>query len=235
LRKIFLYSGKGGVGKSSVSILLAKALLNKGFKTGILDCDFNPSIPMLLNLNPESSLNVEGDQVKPLVLNGLEVWSLGFMLPNQSIAITWRGQMRREVVKGLNQINWGELDYLIIDGPPGFSDEVIEVMKSIDLTGAIIVTTPHPLAYASAKRAVAVAKNNNVPLIGAVINMNTDAHIGQDLGTQILCTIPYSEDIYNRRFDPKYVEQAIPKIVEFKPPSKKPSLKRWLARRAARL
>ena len=164
-------SGKGGVGKSTTSVNLALALAAEGAKVGILDADiYGPSQPTMLGVSgkPDSA---DGQTMAPLVGHGVEVMSIGFMIePDQ--AMIWRGPMATQALEQLlRQTNWGELDYLIIDMPPGTGDIALTLSQRVPLTGAIIVTTPQDIALLDAKKGLKMFEKVGVPILGIVENM----------------------------------------------------------------
>lgn len=170
-------SGKGGVGKSTVTSNIAATLAKMGFKVGVLDADiYGPSIPIMYDVANEKPLavNVGGkSKMKPIENYGVKILSIGFFTqPNQ--AVIWRGPM---AAKALNQMifdaAWGELDFLLIDLPPGTGDIHLSIMQSLPVTGAVVVSTPQNIALADAKKGVAMfqQENINVPVLGIVENM----------------------------------------------------------------
>lgn len=169
---IAVASGKGGVGKSTVAINLALALGKSGAKTGLLDTDiYGPSIPMMMGIHKQ--LNATPDQkILPLNNYGIKLMSVGFMLDEETPLI-WRGPMVMQIVKQfLTGVAWGELDYLIIDLPPGTGDAQITLVQTIPLTGAVIVTTPQDVALIDARRAIKMFQTVKVPILGIVENMS---------------------------------------------------------------
>ena len=171
-------SGKGGVGKSTVTANLAISSQKMGFKVGILDADiYGPSIPIMFDVEKERPLAVEIDgksKMKPVENYGVKVLSIGFFTqPDQ--AVVWRGPM---AAKALNQMifdaHWGEIDFLLIDLPPGTGDIHLSIVQAVPVTGAVIVSTPQNIALADAKKGVAMFKqeNINVPVLGIVENMS---------------------------------------------------------------
>ncbi|MEN8667315.1 MAG: Mrp/NBP35 family ATP-binding protein [Flavobacteriaceae bacterium] len=170
-------SGKGGVGKSTVTANLAVTLAGMGFKVGVLDADiYGPSIPLMFDVALEKPLavNIEGkSKMKPVENYGVKVLSIGFFTqPNQ--AVIWRGPM---AAKALNQMifdaHWGELDFLLLDLPPGTGDIHLSIMQSLPVTGAVVVSTPQEVALADARKGVAMFMQEaiNVPVLGVVENM----------------------------------------------------------------
>ena len=170
-------SGKGGVGKSTVTSNLAVTLSKMGFKVGVLDADiYGPSIPIMFDVQNEKPLavNVDGtSKMKPVESYGVKILSIGFFTkPDQ--AVVWRGPM---AAKALNQMifdaAWGELDFLLIDLPPGTGDIHLSIMQSLPITGAVVVSTPQTVALADAKKGVAMFQQEsiNVPVLGIIENM----------------------------------------------------------------
>jgi ATP-binding protein involved in chromosome partitioning len=170
-------SGKGGVGKSTVTTNLAVALAQAGAKVGLIDADiYGPSIPVMFNCEYEQPevKNVNGKNViQPLTQYGVKLISIGFLTPPDS-AVVWRGPMASSALKQfISDAEWGELDYLLIDLPPGTSDIHLTLVQTVPVTGAVIVTTPQKVALADAVKAVAMFKQPaiNVPVLGIVENM----------------------------------------------------------------
>ena len=174
---IAVASGKGGVGKSTITANLAVTLSKMGFKVGILDADiYGPSIPIMFDVAASKPLAVEVDgrsKMKPIENYGVKILSIGFFTqPNQ--AVVWRGPMAS---KALNQLifdgAWGELDFLLVDLPPGTGDIHLSIMQSLPVTGAVVVSTPQEVALADARKGVAMFQQDaiNVPVLGIVENM----------------------------------------------------------------
>lgn len=175
---IAVASGKGGVGKSTVAANIAVSLSKMGFKVGILDADiYGPSIPIMFDVEMEKplSVNVQGkSKMKPIDSYGVKILSIGFFTqPGQ--AVIWRGPM---AAKALNQLifdaDWGELDFMLIDLPPGTGDIHLSIMQSLPITGAVVVSTPQNVALADARRGVGMFRQENidVPVLGIVENMS---------------------------------------------------------------
>ena len=174
---VAIASGKGGVGKSTVTANLAVTLAKMGFKVGVLDADiYGPSIPIMFDVEAEKPLavNIGGkSKMKPVENYGVKVLSIGFFTqPNQ--AVVWRGPM---AAKALNQMifdaHWGELDFMLIDLPPGTGDIHLSIMQSLPITGAVVVSTPQNVALADAKKGVAMFQQESidVPVLGIIENM----------------------------------------------------------------
>ena len=174
--KILVLSGKGGVGKSTVAVNLAVALAMEGWKTGILDVDFHgPSVPMLLNMKGELLKAGDGDGILPLESPyGVKVISLGFALGDADEAVIWRGPMKMGVIKQLlADVQWGELDYLVVDFPPGTGDEPLSVAQLIpDSDGAVIVTTPQDLSLQDVRKSINFCHQLKIPVLGVLENMS---------------------------------------------------------------
>jgi ATP-binding protein involved in chromosome partitioning len=173
--KIMVLSGKGGVGKSTVAVNVAVALAMQGKKVGILDVDFHgPSIPTLLKLNG-NLLKAGNDGILPVdFVEGIKVMSIGFLMQEQDKAVIWRGPMKINVIKQLlAEVDWGYLDYLVLDFPPGTGDEPLSVAQLIpDADGAIIVTTPQDLSLIDVRKSIDFCKQLNVPVLGVIENMS---------------------------------------------------------------
>jgi ATP-binding protein involved in chromosome partitioning len=172
-RIIAVASGKGGVGKSTVSTNLAMALHNQGYSVGLLDADiYGPSLPMMLGIKEDPKVNNDNKIVPPERF-GVKVMSFGFFAPEES-AVIWRGPM---VMKALQQffydVAWGELDFLVIDLPPGTGDAQLTLVQSLPICGAVIVTTPQNVALLDAVKGIIMFQKTEVPILGVVENMST--------------------------------------------------------------
>ena len=174
---ITVISGKGGVGKSTVAVNLALALSQQGAKVGLMDADiYGPSIPIMFGVRGQRPLmmDVEGkDKIIPLEQYGIKLISIGLLVDEKS-AVVWRGPMASSAIKQfVTDVHWGELDYLVIDMPPGTGDIHLTLVQTIPVTGAVVVTTPQEVALADAKKAIAMFAQAQikVPIIGLVENM----------------------------------------------------------------
>ena len=176
---IVVASAKGGVGKSTVSVNIAVSLAKKGLKVGLLDADiYGPSIPLMLGLTnekPQFYVNEQGKEVfVPYEKYGLKVTSVGFYIDPKE-ALLWRGPMAASVfTQLLKDTEWGELDYLVIDSPPGTGDIQLTLVQTVGVTGAVIVTTPQEVASVEARKAITMFKKPEikVPILGIVENMS---------------------------------------------------------------
>jgi len=172
--KIIVLSGKGGVGKSTVAVNLATALALNGLSVGLLDVDIHgPSVPTMLGLENEHLQGNPGGLL-PIEFGGLKVMSLGFLLQNSDDAVIWRGPMKMGVIKQfLTDVQWGDLDYLVVDVPPGTGDEPLSICQLIQpLDGAVIVTTPQKVAAVDVRKSISFCRRLDVPVLGVVENMS---------------------------------------------------------------
>ncbi len=216
---IAVSSGKGGVGKSTVAVNLAVALARKGYATGLLDADiFGPSVPKMfnaLNYRPDVRKESGNDLIIPMTSYGVKILSIGFFVKGTD-AVIWRGPMASSFLKQLiTQGDWGELDYLIFDLPPGTSDIHLTLVQEVPVTGAIVVTTPQEVALADARKGIAMFRSEsiNVPVLGLVENMSFfvapempgkkyyifgkdgGSRLAAETGTELLGQIPIVESI----------------------------------------
>lgn len=209
---IAIASGKGGVGKSTVAANLALALLKQGFRVGILDADiYGPSQPIMLGANTLPDVS-DGQEIKPLVLHGLQSMSIGYLVDPEA-AMIWRGPMVSTALQQLfYNTAWEELDYLVIDLPPGTGDIQLTLVQKIPITAAVIVTTPQDMALSDARRAIKMFEKVRIPVLGVIENMSVhvcsqcghqEAIFGQDGGKQLadqfkvnfLGSLPLAESI----------------------------------------
>ncbi|OPY06532.1 MAG: Septum site-determining protein MinD [Syntrophus sp. PtaB.Bin001] len=174
--KILVLSGKGGVGKSTVAVNLAVALALEGKHVGLLDVDFHgPSIPKLLHLEGRRPEVIENGLALPIEIEGgMKVMSLGFLLQRQDEAVIWRGPVKMGAIKQLlTDVQWGDLDYLVIDFPPGTGDEPLSVAQMIpDADGAVVVTTPQDVSTVDVSKSITFCRQLNIPILGVVENMS---------------------------------------------------------------
>jgi len=212
--KVMVLSGKGGVGKSTVAVNLAAALAMSGKRVGLLDVDIHgPSVPTILGLERETIRHGENGLL-PVELGSMKVMSVGFLLENQDDAVIWRGPLKMGVIKQfLKDVDWGDLDYLIIDSPPGTGDEPLSVCQLVSpLNGVVIVTTPQKVAAVDVRKSITFCRQLKAPVIGVVENMSgfvcpkcgeithilssgAGKRIAQDMGVPFLGAIPLDQKI----------------------------------------
>lgn len=213
---IAVMSGKGGVGKSTVTALLASAMAKKGHLTGILDADITgPSIPRLFGLKSGRPQTGPNGMIPTETTLGIKVMSLNLLVQQEDDAVIWRGPMLASAVRQFwEDVDWGELDYLFVDLPPGTGDVPLTVLQSLPLGGVVIVTSPQDLAVVIVKKAASMARQLDVPIIGVVENMAyyecpkcgevshpfgkpQGEQLSADLGTPLLATLPINQQITN--------------------------------------
>ena len=174
--KIIVLSGKGGVGKSTVAVNLASALAAKKMKTGILDVDIHgPSVPTLLGMEGMMIAATGEREIFPVKYSDhLSVMSVGFLLQDRDQAVVWRGPLEFGIIKQfLSDVVWGDMDYLIVDSPPGTGDEPLSVCQLIEKPdGAVIITTPQDVALADVRKSVTFCRQLNIPVLGVIENMS---------------------------------------------------------------
>ncbi len=213
--KLVVMSGKGGVGKSTVSANLAAALAMNGFQVGLLDIDVHgPSIPRLLSLSSEKP-HIEKEYIEPVPWGrNLWVMSLGFLLPDNREAVIWRGPVKMGLIRQfLQDVAWGDLDYLLIDCPPGTGDEPLSALQLLDgQARAIIVTTPQAVAVDDVRRSISFCREMDTPILGILENMsgyscpkchehldifNTGGgrELASEMGVEFLGSIPIDPEI----------------------------------------
>ena len=166
-------SGKGGVGKTTVAVNLALGLLKKGNKVGLMDGDiYGPNVPLMLGVPVETRPHVNSeDKMIPIDAKGLKMISMGILVPPDQ-PMVWRGPMLHSTVtQFVQKVDWGELDFLIVDLPPGTGDVQLSLVQTVPLTGAVIVTTPQEVALMDVRKGVAMFRKTNVPILGVIENM----------------------------------------------------------------
>jgi ATP-binding protein involved in chromosome partitioning len=217
--KFLVISGKGGVGKTSVAVNLANALSLTDKKIGILDVDIHgPNIAKMLGIE-HAKLSVSADGIEPVeVAANLKAVSISLVLENPDEPVIWRGPLKMVTIKQfLSDVHWGELDYLIVDSPPGTGDEPLSICQLIpDLSGAVIVTTPQEIAVLDARKSLVFVRRLNVPVVGIIENMSgficphchTEVNIFKRGGGEELaraCEVPFLGRI---PIEPEFVELA---------------------------
>ncbi len=183
--KIFVMSGKGGVGKSSVAVNIAAALADKGYKVGLMDVDIHgPSVPTLLGLKGQLDVD-RGSLIKPKRYNdNLHVVSMESLLLDPDQAVLWRGPMKTSAIRQfISDVQWGELDFLVVDSPPGTGDEPMTVIKTIPDALSVVVTTPQEVSLADVRKAINFLQYAKTSVLGVVENMSGLAcpHCGKDI------------------------------------------------------
>src|SRR3989338_10202709 len=170
---IAVASGKGGVGKSTVTANLALALAKTGAKVGLLDCDiYGPSMPIMFGVQGKQPQVTPDQKILPLEVQGIRLMSIGF-LTGENTPIIWRGPMVHQILQQfLTRVEWGELDYLVLDLPPGTGDAQLTLTQSAALTGAVIITTPKEVSLIDARKGLQMFQKVNVPVLGLIENMS---------------------------------------------------------------
>ena len=209
---IAVASGKGGVGKSTVAVNLAVALAAEGARVGLLDADlYGPSVPLMTGLR-DGRLRAGADgRIRPLEAHGLKIVSVGFMVP-EGDALIWRGAVLHKVIHDfVHNVDWGALDFLVVDLPPGTGDVPLSLHQAIPLHGALLVTTPQAVARADAARAASMLRELDIPILGCIENMSgvvcphcrgdvplfpdTSQNLGEQFGVPLLGRIPFDPRI----------------------------------------
>lgn len=171
---IAVMSGKGGVGKSSCTVLMAKEIRKRGFSVGIMDADITgPSIPRLMNVVHEKAYGTN-DAIEPVIdKDGIKLMSLNFLMEDENQPVIWRGPIIGNAVKQFwTDVVWGDLDYLLIDMPPGTGDVALTIMQSMPVNGVIMVSTPQPMVSMIVSKAINMCKQMNIPILGVIENMS---------------------------------------------------------------
>ena len=173
---VLVLSGKGGVGKTTISANLAYSLASRGYKTGLIDLDIHgPDIPKMLGVEDARLQSYDGKIIEPVRITGnLAAISMAFLLPERSTPVIWRGPMKMGAIRQfLEDVSWGDLDYLVVDLPPGTGDEALTIAQlAPNIAGAVIVTTPQEVAILDSSKAVEFIKKLDIPVLGIVENMS---------------------------------------------------------------
>jgi len=213
--RILVFSGKGGVGKSTVAVNLAVALSERGKKVGLLDVDIHgPNVAKMLGVEDKRMEPVQGDKILPVsVSKNLSLVSMSFFLHDQATPVIWRGPLKIKLIQQfIGDVVWGELDYLIIDSPPGTGDEPLTIAQLIPASGAIVVTTPQEVSLLDSRKAVNFARKLDLTIHGIVENMSSMScphcgkpidvfktgggeRVAQELGIPFLGSIPLEPKI----------------------------------------
>lgn len=203
-RVIAIASGKGGVGKSSVSVNLAAGLAARGFDVGLLDADiWGFSIPRMIGADGKLEADAESKLIEPVTANGVKVVSTGLIIESEETALMWRGLMLSKALEQfLKQVNWGDLDYLLLDMPPGTGDVQMALTRMLPQAEMVVVTTPQKAAQRVAIRVADMARRSHMPVVGVVENMSGDVfgqggghQLADELGVSLLGSIPLDQAV----------------------------------------
>ncbi len=198
-RVVAVASGKGGVGKSSTSVNLAAALADAGYRVGLLDADiWGFSVPRMIGAEGRLEADADSGLIQPMVVDGVKIISTGLIIDDEETALMWRGLMLSKALEQfLQQVEWGELDYLLIDMPPGTGDVQMALMRLLPQAEMLVVTTPQRAAQKVAVRVADMARRSHMPVLGVVENMSGGAfgtgggaELAAELGVPLLATIP---------------------------------------------
>jgi ATP-binding protein involved in chromosome partitioning len=215
---ILVAAGKGGVGKSTISLALAEQLTSQGALVGIVDADiYGPSIPMMLGLTSKPDA-VDG-KIIPLESRGIKAMSMGMLVPSKS-AVVWRGPMANKAIFQLIYgVAWGALDYLIIDTPPGTGDIHLSILENYHIDGVMIVTTPQKIAALDVGKAIDLYKKFHVPIMGIIENMsgafvgNAGEELAKIHGVPLLACIPLIREVSENADEGKAIGHLIENII----------------------
>jgi len=216
--KVMILSGKGGVGKSTVSVCLATDLANRGYKTGILDVDLHgPSVPRMLGISGLLDIDSEKHLIPKTVMKNLSVVSIEYLLADKDQAVIWRGPLKHSAIaQFIGQVAWGELDYLVIDSPPGTGDEPLSVAQLIPDAKGVIVTQPQEISLADVRKCITFCKHVEMEPIGIIENMSgiicphcgKKFHIFKSGGGEKIALITGLPFLGTLNFDPDLVDAA---------------------------
>jgi ATP-binding protein involved in chromosome partitioning len=203
-RVISIASGKGGVGKSSVSVNLAAGLAAQGFEVGLLDADiWGFSIPRMIGANGKLEADAQTKLIEPVEANGVKVVSTGLIIESEETALMWRGLMLSKALEQfLKQVDWGDLDYLVLDMPPGTGDVQMALTRMLPQAEMVVVTTPQKAAQRVAVRVADMARRSHMPVVGVIENMSGDVfgqgggrRLADELGVSLLGSIPLDHGV----------------------------------------
>ncbi len=203
-RVITIASGKGGVGKSSVSVNVATGLAAEGFRVGLLDADiWGFSIPRMIGASGKLEADAETKLIQPVVANGVKVVSTGLIIESEETALMWRGLMLSKALEQfLQQVEWGDLDYLLLDMPPGTGDVQMALARMLPQAEMVVVTTPQKAAQRVAVRVADMARRSHMPVVGVIENMSGEVfgqggghHLADELGVSLLGSIPLDQAV----------------------------------------
>lgn len=215
---ILVASGKGGVGKSTISVALAEQLRAQGAKIGLIDADiYGPSIPLMMGINHKPE--VQNNKIIPLESRNIKVMSIGFMT-GASGAIAWRGPMTTKVIHQLlSAVEWGKLDYLIIDTPPGTGDIHLSLLENYHIDGVIMVTTPQKIAASDVIKGIDLYKKFSVPILGIVENMsdifpgNNGEKVAAEFDIPLIAKLPFNKEIAHESDQGKAIGHLIKRVI----------------------
>ncbi len=204
---IAVMSGKGGVGKSTITTLLAKAANAKGLKVGVLDADITgPSIPRLFGLNGQMAFGDDQGQILPVIdKDGIKTMSINYLIEDENTPVIWRGPIIGGAIQQFwTDVLWGELDVLFIDMPPGTGDVALTVMQSLPVNGVIMISTPQPMVSMIVTKAINMLRQMNVPVLGVIENMSYV--VCPDCGKKI--------DVYENNVEEFILTNCVPLLAE---------------------
>ena len=213
-RVISIASGKGGVGKSSVSVNLAAGLAAQGFSVGLLDADiWGFSIPRMMGASGKLEADAESKLIQPVEANGVKIVSTGLIIESEETALMWRGLMLSKALEQfLKQVNWGDLDYLLLDMPPGTGDVQMALTRMLPQAEMVVVTTPQKAAQRVAVRVADMARRSHMPVVGVIENMSGEVfghggghQLADELGVSLLGSIPLDQAVVEGGDDGKPV------------------------------
>jgi ATP-binding protein involved in chromosome partitioning len=215
---IMIASGKGGVGKSTISVALAEQLTAQGAKVGLVDTDiYGPSIPIMMGVNQKPT--VENNKIIPLSNRGIKLMSIGFLTGAEG-AIAWRGPMTTKAIHQLlSMVEWGGLDYLIIDTPPGTGDVHLSILENYYIDGVIMVTTPQKIATSDALKGIDLYQKFSVPILGIIENMSdifsgaNGAKIAEEHKIPLIAQVAFNKEISDKSDQGREIGYLVKNII----------------------